>query len=190
MKYSVLSKINVSIKIISILCILLLIVAIINLRYNSDDSKKYLKDLKSENIKVKNAAIQYLGKEKEEKAVPILIEIINTEQPKEIKLSAIEASGRICSNRFVGPLIKVLGERDIEIRIAAIGALGKIKDPKSIPCLIEVLENKDIQLYVIRTLSNIGDKDVVPVLTKLLDDPDKHVSYSAAQALKNIGKRE
>ncbi len=190
MKYPILSKIIVSIKIISILCILLLVAVIINLRYNSDDSRKYLKDLKSENIKVKNAAIQYLGKGKEKKAVPTLIEIINTEQPKEIKISAIEASGKIASDRFVGPLIEVLGERDRDIRIAAIDALGRIKDPKSIPYLIEVLENKDIQLYVIRALSNVGNKDVVPVLTKLLDGPDKNVSYYAAQALKKIGKRK
>ena len=151
-----------------------------------DDTEEYLKDLKSENIIVRKDAIYNLGEDEEEDAVPLLIKLLNKDQPKEIRLSLIEALGKIGEDSSVDPLVGVLRDKDPEIRIAVVEALGKIKDTKAVQPLIEVLEDKDIQLFVIWSLGNIGDKSAVPVLMKILDSEDKYVRYNAAQALKEI----
>lgn len=153
-------------------------------------SDKYLKDLNSENIEVRNNAIYYLGENKERRAVHTLIKFLNNDQPKQTRLRAIEALGKIGDSNSVEPLVTLLTEKDKEIRIAAIESLGKIKDPKAIPSLLNVLQEEDIQLYVIRVLGNIGDKSAVPALTLLLDDKNEHVRYNAAQSLKKIGAEE
>ena len=171
----------------TILGCLLTVFVILNFGCISDETEIYIEDLKSENVMVRNNAIYYLGKNKEESAVPMLIELLNNHQPKETMLSAIDALGKIEEGRSVDALVSLLKEKDDEIRIAVVEALGKIRDPKASKPLINILSDKDVQRTAIRALGSIGDKSAVPALTKLLDDPDEYVSYNAAQALKQIG---
>lgn len=169
-----------------ILDILLFIFLIFNFGCLSNDTEKYIKDLKSENITVRKNALYYLGKKKEKSAVPMLIEFLKDDQPKEIKLSAIDALGKICDSRSIDVLIGVLMEKDNDIRIAAVDALGKIRDPKAVKPLINILNDRDIKVIAIWALGNIGDKSAIPALTKLLDDQNKYLRYNAAQSLKKI----
>ena len=171
----------------TILGCLLAVFVILNFGCFSNNTEEYIEDLKSENVMVRNNAIYYLGKNKEKLAVPMLIELVNDDQPKETKLSIIEALGKIEGGRSVDALVGLLKEEDDEIRIAVVEALGKIRDPKASKPLINILSDKDVQHTAIRALGNIGDNSAVPALTKLLNDPDKYVSYNATQALKQIG---
>jgi hypothetical protein len=160
---------------------------IFNFGCASDESERYLHDLKSENITVVDNAIYFLAKEKDTRAVPMLRELINSERPKPFRLSAIQALGQIGEDSSVDTLIDVLNENENEIKLAAVEAIGKIKNPQAIKTLINLLENQDLRLTVIWALGNIGDYSAVPVMTELLDDEDKFVRYNAAQALKKIG---
>lgn len=174
----------------TILSVLILIFLIFNFGCLSNDTEKYIEDLKSENIMVRKNALYYLGKKKEKTAVPMLIEFLKDDQPKETKLSAIEALGKICDSRSIDVLIGVLMEKDNDIRIAAVEALGKIRNPKAVKPLLNILNNKnnkDIRLTAIWALGNIGDNRAIPALTKLLGDQDNYVRYNAAQSLKKIG---
>lgn len=148
---------------------------------------KYLEDLKSENIEVRNNAIYKLGKNEEKSAAPALIKLLTSDKRGKIKLSVIEALGKIREGSSVNSLVAVLNDNDIKIKIAAIEALGKIKDPHAVQPLLNTLSDRDTQLFAIRALGNIGDRGAVPALTKLLDDNDQYVRYNASQALKKIG---
>ncbi len=170
----------------TILINLLLILSVFTVGCFLNDTEKYIEDLKSKNLVVKNNAIYNLGEDEEEDAVPLLIKLLNKDQPKEIRLSTIEALGKIGEDSSVDPLVGVLRDKDPEIRIAVVEELGRIKDTKAVQPLIDVLEDKDIQLFVIWSLGNIGDNSAVPALMKLLDSEDKYVRYNAAQALKEI----
>ncbi len=174
----------------AILINLLLILTIFIFGCFLDDTEKYLKDLQSGNNLVKNEAIYRLGENKEKGATLILIGLLKNDQPKETRLRAIDALGKIGESNSVDPLIEVLKENDKEMRLSAVEALGKIKDPRATPSLISALEDKDIQIFVIWALGNIEDKRAVPALTRLLDSQDKYVRYNTAQSLKRIGNKE
>jgi len=153
---------------------------------NFDNNEKLLNDLKTRNMIVVNEAAYRLGESKEEKAVPLLIDLLKGDQPKEIKITAIEALGKIGLKSSVDVLVDIFGEgNDNEVRIAACNALGKIKSPDAVEPLLDVagVEDKEVRLFAIWALGSIGDERAVPLLTKLVDDPDKYVSYNARQAL-------
>jgi HEAT repeat protein len=179
------SKGKISMK--KILSGLLALFLFLNYGCSLNDTEKYLQELKSENVMVRNNAIYYLGENKEKLAVPMLIELLNNDQPKEIRLNAIEALGKIEEAISVEALVALLNEEDKEIKMAAVEALGKIKDPKAVKPLINVLNNKDIKITALWAIGNIGDKSAIPHLTKLFDDQDEYVRYNASQSLKKIG---
>ena len=152
-----------------------------------NDTEKYLQELKSENVMVRNNAICYFGKKRVKSAVPILIERLKDDMPKDTKKKSIEALGEIGEGSSIDILVTFLGEKDSEIRIAACNALGKIKNSKAVKPLINILNDEKIRLTAVWALGHIGDKSAVPALTKLLNDQDKYVCYNAAQSLKKIG---
>lgn len=158
-----------------------------------DDTAKYFEALKSENITVIKEAVYYLGENKEEDAVPLLIQLLRQDQSKEIRIDAIEALGKIGSidkNSHVDALIGILRENDTEMLTTAVEALGKIKDPKAVKPLVNFLDNRNIRFIAIWALGNIGDKGAVPALTGLLNSDDKYVRHNSTQALKQIGGKE
>jgi HEAT repeat protein len=152
-----------------------------------NDTEKYIADLKSENVMVRNNAIYYLGENTEKLAVPMLIELLNNDQPKETRLMVIESLGKIGDSSSIDALVALLSEEDKEIKIAVCNVLGLIKNAEAVMPLVSILEDKDVRLTAIWALGNIGDKSAVPALTTLLDDKDKYVSSNAANALKKIG---
>ena len=152
-----------------------------------DQTEDYIKDLESGNVMVRNNAMYYLGKEKEKRAVPFLVHFLSKDQPKETRLNAIEALGKIEEDSSVEAIVALLNEEDKEIKMAACNALGMIKNAKAVEPLIGILQNKNVRLTAIWALGSIGDKSAVPALTRLLDDKDKYVSSNSAKALKKIG---
>ena len=153
----------------------------------SNDTEKYIADLKSENVMVRNDAIYYLGENKEKRAVPMLIKLLNNDQPKETRLMGIESLGKIGDSSSIDALAALLSEEDKEIKIAVCNVLGLIKNAEAVMPLVSILEDKDVRLTAIWALGNIRDKSAIPALTKLLDHQDKYVSSNATKALKKIG---
>jgi HEAT repeat protein len=156
----------------------------------SNSTKDYIEDLKSENTALKNKAIYYLGKKREKRAVPCLIEIIRHDHKKDIKIKSIKALGQIRDDRSIDTIIGLLSEKDKDIKMAAVEALGMIKNTKAVNPLIDLLGDHDIQLTAIRALGTIGDKRAISALTKLIDHRDKYVRFNTTQSLKEIGYRK
>ena len=151
-----------------------------------DENEKIIQDVKSTNLVVRNNAIYHLGKKKEKRALPVLIELLQKRVERDGTILAIEALGKIGEKSSVNVLVGFLGAKDNHTKIAAIEALGKIKDPRAVMPLVNLLNDPDGRLTVIWALGNIGDKRAVPPIRKLLKSQDKYVVYGAAQALKNI----
>ncbi len=86
---------------------------------------------------------------------------------------------------FLKPLLK---EKDLFIRWNTMIALGSIKDRSAVPLLIERLEDDNKSAIVAMTaLVEIGDKTVIPILRKILENKDKHIAGFAAVALGRFG---
>jgi len=149
---------------------------------------RYLRDIKSSNVLVRKNAIYYLGEKRVKEAVPLLIDLLDADQPKSVKLNAVSALGKIQESSSVDVLIQLLDEKDDELREEAIWALGQIKDPKAIMPLSRLATDNGDRLAVIWAMGNIGDKTAVPLLTELLNKENKFVRYNAAQSLKKIGQ--
>jgi len=152
-----------------------------------DAAEKQLQDLTCDNRALKNMAIYNLGENRVKAAVPLLVELLKERTPKDIRINAIEALGKICDEHAVKALIAVLEEQDRAIRETVVEALGKIKDPRAVDPLIAVLDDRDVRLTAIWALGNIGDRRAVPALTGLLKSSNVYVRYNAVQALKAMG---
>ena len=151
---------------------------------------KHLNELQSKNLMVKKNAIYYLGKKGEEKAVPLLIDLLDPNQPKNIRLTAVIALGKIRQAASADSLIRLLEAHDDDLRGEAIWALGQIKEPKAIPRLARLMDDDKVRLTAIWAMGNIGDESAVPILTTLLSHEDKFVRHNAAQSLKKIGNAD
>ena len=148
---------------------------------------KYMKKAKSRNLMVRVNAIYYLGEKGAENALPMLIAFLSREEPREIRLNAIIALGKIKQSDSVDALIQLLQERDEQLRGEVAWALGQIREPKAIVPLAGLLNDSKVRLTAIWAMGNIGDESAVPLLTGLLTHENKFVRYNAAQSLKKIG---
>jgi len=147
-----------------------------------------MENIKSENIVVRSEAIFWLGEGEKKIAVSALTVLLTDNQPKNIRLEAIDALGKIGARTSVDKLLALFGEEDEEILSAAVEAVGKIKDPKAVKPLMDVLYNDTVKLTAIWSLGNIGDKSAIPILTTLLNNEDRFVRFNATRALKTIGE--
>ena len=149
--------------------------------------KRRLADLASENVLVRNTAIEQLGAERAREAVPRLIELAATNALPASRLLSIRALGSIGDTNAVHVLIPALGDADVAIALAAVEALGKLRDSRAVPALTDRLTDTNLQAAAIWALGSIEDSSAVAALTPLLSSPDRFLSYHASQALKRIG---
>ncbi len=93
----------------------------------------------------------------------------------------------------VQKLIRALHHPDPTIQRRAVYFLGEKRVREAIELLVNLLdETKDYFLIeeIADTLGKIGDKETIPVLTKLLDNPSFLVRGSAVRALAIMGSPE
>ena len=175
--------------------ILMVIVLSLGITACSNLSEKDLLDLQSSNQIVKSEAIfkvaekGLFNKEIKKKAVPILVEMLQSQkEPEEIQLIILKALGDMGKTTQVpiSPIIEALKDENPHIRSQAIESLGKIKDKKSVPALLCLLEEEPDKYPIIWSLGEIGDKRAIPALNQLLNSKDKSVQYNACKALKKI----
>jgi len=106
--------------------------------------------------------------------------------PKEVRLSAIAALGRVGDTTCVSPLIAVASEQDPELIDAALTALADLPDQSiSNDILAQIPKSKGKVLEVL--LSVVGKRriEATPLLVKATSDSDKSVR---AAALKSLGE--
>ena len=97
------------------------------------------------------------------------------------ELGAVEAVER---------LLPLLDAADPHVRISAAKALGRLRAWKSIPRLREIALHDDcdgVRAWAIGALGEIGDREGVDLVERLLFDPSWRVRAAAALALRRLG---
>ena len=140
-----------------------------------------------------------------------LIENLNSDHDRRVRIAAAEALGEIGDGRAVEPLSKTLGGEDEYVRRYAAEALGEIGDKRAVEPLIRVLLDDDghpnefslaeleagVRKSAVGALGKIGDARAIDTLTwelmcggEALDNDDTAASHCKAVpgALAQIGE--
>jgi len=113
-----------------------------------------------------------------------IMEAYQSGNPK-LRVSALFAMGKNCSQSWLPILLKELTSTDTEIRYEAVGACGELGEKEAAPYLIELVNEPDIevQLAAIKALGKIGAPEAKSCLEQCLDNPNKAIQQAAEQAL-------
>jgi HEAT repeat protein len=103
----------------------------------------------------------------------------------QLRVSALFAMGKNCSQSWLPILLKELNSADTEIRYEAAGACGELGEKEAVPYLIELVDDPDIEvrLAAIKGLGKIGAPEAKSCLEQCLDNPNKAIQQAAEQAL-------
>jgi HEAT repeat protein len=171
------------------------------------------RQLESENLDIRKAAITALGRIGDRTSVPALIDAL---QEEELTVDAAGALARIGDPRAYEALLELLGHDRGAIRLAAIAALNSIGDPRMPQDIRNLLKSpnphlresavriagyfgysecKDLLLdrvhdasesvrrAVVENLSNLHDDRVLPALMMAISDESPKIRVAAAQSL-------
>ena len=119
---------------------------------------EYIADLNSaKDTKVITTAAEWLGKGKEEKAIPALLNLLNDER-EEVRLSAVIALGNIGKEEGVdGINARLVGDESSTVRYAAALATVRIASPKSIDAWKEA-RDKETDPFIRDFLTKMKEK--------------------------------
>ena len=99
------------------------------------------------------------------------------------------AMGRTGQQEYGSILIEGMNDEDMESRLAAIKALGMLGYAPAVNGIQEFTAEKYSnaeRLAATIALGNIGDKSIIPILQKLLDDEEPNIRWDAAIALAKL----
>jgi HEAT repeat protein len=145
-----------------------------------------IKNLNSQDVQIRKAAVENLGEYKE--GIEPLINALKDENP-DVRFQAACSLGNI-GKWAVEPLLTALkSDEGGNIKKYAAFALKKIGDPSVTFDLIEVLNDKDfaVRKFAVKALGEIGDKKAVEPLIESLNDEDWGVRVATLKALGDIG---
>lgn len=131
-------------------------------------------------------AAKALGKLKDKRAVPSLIELINESNP-EVREDVVEALGRIGDKRAVKPLLDMLQKEEEDFILAEIviaeGLIGI--DKKEVATLTTLLKKDDpiVKANILLVLGKYGDESSLPIIGKYTSDPSEYVAEAAKRAI-------
>lgn len=130
-----------------------------------------------------SSAIGYL---KREEVVPLLIEFLEEEKDRSVRICICRALAEIGCPRASGALLPMIFGRDPRVAEASAETLRTLKDPTVIPDLLEALGSSKAhtRLCAIMCLEYAPSPKVVEKLAMLLQkDRDVHVRRAAARVL-------
>lgn len=133
-------------------------------------------------------AVVLLGRLKNPRAVPALMQVAETRSPL-FRAHAAESLGSIGDRRAVPVLNRLLRDPDPAIRVNAAGALVHIPDPQSVKPLLQCLaeDDEDLCQHAIRALGEIGDARAAEPLRPFLQHKNVEIRLVAAESLGRLG---
>lgn len=146
--------------------------------------------LHDENGPVRWYAVKSLGKLKDRRAIPAILEAVN-DVDTEVREDVVQAFGRIGGKDLVEPAVKMLDDDFISVRVAAVMAVESFNDPRGNKAIVRMLEDPEpsVRRTAARSLGNLGDTSNIPALEKLLTDPNRKVRIVAGNALKKLKEK-
>jgi HEAT repeat protein len=108
-----------------------------------------------------------------------------------VRATALQALGLIGAIGSVGQITDLLGhERNPYVRRAAVTTLGRLGGRSALEPLRKLLDparSTPLRAAAARSLGDVGGQGSAEALVALLADPEYHVAYQAAQALRRLG---
>jgi len=158
-----------------------------------------------DDIRVRNEAIQTLGKLRSRGAIRMLCDLL-TDKDEEIRFLALRTLGDTGDKMAVPHILpflqkkrKVKGQKSEILRQTAIEVLGRIGDPQAIPILLDLLRSKAvskkggevIRKRLVEALGAIRDPELEEVFQSVMEkDTDVAVREAARRAILNLESPE
>jgi HEAT repeat protein len=139
------------------------------------------------------SAIDYLGRLKSAEAIPVIIEILDTEERRFLSagfraLGRVSVGGGEQADEAAEFLIDYYTNRDPgENRSVIITAIGATGSSKGVPFLVDIVTNTDeripLRISALDALSKIGDDDGLEAILSCVTTNDPNVRSAAVAAL-------
>ena len=165
--------------------------ALVKLRQVPDEQAVplILKVVGDKHQQVRAFAVFALGLKRTEACLPVLLNILKSDEDYGIRADAAGALGYLEDPRAYEALVRAFYE-DVEwlVRFSAAVSLGNLKDPRAYDLLVAALDESDglIQQGAIAALGEIGDTRAVSHILRFAQSDDWLVRQRLAQALGNL----
>ncbi|MEM8960732.1 MAG: HEAT repeat domain-containing protein [Acidobacteriota bacterium] len=121
-----------------------------------------------------------------------LVRLLAADGEKKVRLAAIEALVEQELPTPLGPLVRLLRDRDLIVQQKAIETLIDLARPETVELLTPLLDDGDqrVRRAAVEVLNKLRSPSTVKLLVKALDDSDWWVRTRAADALSQTGGAE
>jgi HEAT repeat protein len=153
----------------------------------TEASAELIKALGDGSPKVRTAVIEALSDLKIRDAAAELGKIATTDPDSGVRISAIEALGKIGANEVVPTLLGLLDDANAHIRSSAVCALGRLVASEQLPRLLQLVSDPsgEVRGSVASVLGQFRANGAVGELERLLDD---NYDFARGEALWALGR--
>ncbi len=140
-----------------------------------------IRDWKNRPAGLRVVCVDILGRIKDKRAVPVIIDVLN-EKKMTMRYNAARALGSIGEREAVPALIKLLGDNEWQVRFYTAEALGKIGDKSAAKPLANLLlidSSEKVRFAAIEALDKIDGRTEYKVVLEAFSDKDPKIrSYA------------
>lgn len=158
-----------------------------------DERDMLIDALENKDHKVRSGICEVLGNIKEEKALPLLLNILKDDNNDDVKESAAMAISNIGSSDTIEPLMALLYDRNSKTVVYSIEALGELNASESFNILVEKLSdyNSLVRAAAAESLGKLNNMDaILPLENALLEEENFYVREKIEFAIGEIQKKE
>ena len=132
------------------------------------------------------AALEALGKIKNEDAIEPLCKILKEDEDPFIRETAVSSLGQIGTPKALEAFLEALKDNSLEVRRQAVVNLGKFKDAKAIELLLGSLYDYgnfgDLRKEIAKSLKSIGNPEIVDQLIGVIKNNKQQANHWIAMA--------
>jgi HEAT repeat protein len=141
----------------------------------------------NETVDVRARALEAIGSHNEQWVRDAIRNAYESDSHR-MKVSAVNAMGRSCDDRWLPLLVRELANDDPEVRYEAAVACGTVADERAIPHLVKLVMDPDdeVKQAAITSLGEIGGAQAKAALLLLLESESEATRESAADALASL----
>src|SRR5258708_25679220 len=103
--------------------------------------------------------------------------------------AAVVALENALAQEAVEPFLEAIPRCRLVVQMSLIIALGRLRDSRSVEPLSRFLESTDsseLRYTLIEALGVLGDRNVIPLISKFQNDPNHHVRERVTMALEQL----
>ena len=150
---------------------------------------RLFRDLDSQDLSTKNAAIFKLAEKGNKGVANKMIELLENDPDGRVRASAARALGVLNIQDAEEPLIAALEDKDWSVRCCSAEALGLLKSKDAVEPLFELFKRDlyyGVRINVVEALGSIRGPVAVNDLLEVLNDDEARVRMAAILQLKSI----